>query len=119
MTEGECTRIVYARAGLGDADMRRCERCGAPSPLSRQHRVGRGQGGGWTPSNIAVLCGSGTTGCHGWADQGHRADAEAEGWRVPSGTDPRAVPITHHTWGQVWLDDEGGYLLHPPDLVTV
>lgn len=114
MNEGECTRIVYMRAGLGDHDMRRCEACGAASPLSRQHRVKRSHGGAWTPSNIAVLCGDGTSGCHGRAER-YDAQMVAGGWALPSTEDPLAVPVHHYTWGRVWLDDEGGYLLHPPD----
>ena len=40
-----------------------------------------------SPANIVILCGSGTTGCHGWVHQ-HVAEAERLGLIVPVGLDP-------------------------------
>lgn len=54
-----------------------------------------------SPANIVELCGSGTTGCHGWAHQ-HVAEAERLGLIVPFGADPRDVPV---------LDWEGRWML--------
>lgn len=113
MTEAECTAIVYARAGLGDPDMARCEKCGAASPLTRQHLVKRSHGGGWDPRNIVILCGSGTTGCHGWAE-GNPVEAQAAGWAYESTEELGVRPITHRFLGQVWLDVQGNYSYSPP-----
>lgn len=33
------------------------------------------------PSNLITLCGSGTTGCHGWV-HGHPREARLNGWIV-------------------------------------
>lgn len=77
---------------------------------SLHHREPRGMGGARSshvnqPSNAVTLCGSGTTGCHGWVES-HRAEAEAAGYLVSRhGVDrPVHVPIEHG--GQlVWLTD--------------
>lgn len=42
-----------------------CRICGAPGPSNLHHIVPRSLGGGDTFHNLAPLCGSGTTGCHG------------------------------------------------------
>lgn len=58
-------------------------------------------------ANGILLCGSGTTGCHGWA---HReiADATRDGYVVSRWGDEREVPVL--TWrGWMTLDDDGGY----------
>lgn len=39
-----------------------------------------------------LLCGSGTTGCHGWV-HGHPAEAYRLGWLVHSWHDPASVPL--------------------------
>lgn len=76
------------------------------------HRVKRGQGGPWTPSNLLDACGSGTTGCHGWAES-HPTLAFEEGISLHRGDDPAAISV-HMRWAnqRSWwfLDDEG--LLH-------
>lgn len=92
-----------------------CVRCGASSPLTTQHRAPRGMGGTrrpWVnlPGNLITLCGSGTTGCHGWVES-HRAEALSYGWLV-SGlavTMPSDVPVWTFTRGWVLLDDDGGF----------
>jgi hypothetical protein len=43
----------------------RCEMCGKPA-TNMHHRKNRSQGGRWSPANVLHLCGSGTTGCHGY-----------------------------------------------------
>lgn len=35
----------------------------------------------WTPANCLLVCGSGTTGCHGWITE-HKRLAMAYGWVV-------------------------------------
>lgn len=113
MSEGECRRIVMTRAGLGDPDMARCERCGRHSPLSCQHLIKRSHGGGWDPRNIVVLCGDGTTLCHGWAEAEPIA-AQAAGWAYASTEDIGRRPIPHVVFGPVWLTVEGDYSYRPP-----
>lgn len=51
------------------------------------------------PCNIVELCGSGTTGCHGWA-HAHPAEAERFGYIIPSWRDPLSVPI--RDWNGDW-----------------
>ena len=60
---------------------------------NRHHRKLRSQGGTDDPSNvIEAVCGSGTTGCHGWIHD-HPATSYANGWLVKSWDDPEFVPI--------------------------
>ena len=59
---------VYRRAGY------RCERCLEQTPtINIHHRLPRQMGGTLSdsihlPANLIVLCGSGTSGCHGWVE---------------------------------------------------
>lgn len=66
---------------------------------SLHHRKPRGMGGSkaaWasSPANGLVLCGSGTTGCHGWVES-HRDEAYARGLLVyrNSRDVPADVPV--------------------------
>lgn len=47
--------------------------------------------------NYLDLCGSGTTGCHGWIEHNRRVAYE-RGWLVHTWDDPAEVP---------WLPDDG------------
>jgi len=88
-----------------------CVRCGGPIDTwcgySLQHRVARAMGGrtGMLADylnscvNLLTLCGSGTTGCHGWVEA-HPQDATMSGWSVPSWADPATVPVRH--WEHGW-----------------
>lgn len=95
---------VFARDGLA------CVMCGSTYQLTLQHRRCRGAGGTRRPetnglANLIVLCGSGTTGCHGWAEANPSA-ARARGYRVPQHANPSDVPvIVHGVWS--WLCDDG------------
>jgi len=66
-----------------------------------------------TVPNIVMLCGSGTTGCHGMAHASHtQAQLKAEGYVVPSWEDPAAVPVLAASWlgpisVSVWLLPDG------------
>lgn len=105
-----------------------CVRCGNPVSgepgigFSLQHRIPRGMGGSRDPrlnlpSNLILLDGSGTTGCHGEVES-HRADAGDAGYLVPRIEDPAAVPVTVAVWPassaspavtvRYLLDDLGG-----------
>jgi hypothetical protein len=84
-----------------------CQRCGkvlgAPewrtsewSEWSLHHRKLKGRG---TPpreydlvENLVVLCGSGTTGCHGWA-HAERLKSHEDGWTCWTGDTPADRPL--------------------------
>jgi hypothetical protein len=101
-----------------------CEICGL-GVLGRRgvdwsvhHRRPRQMGGTrWSgcnlPSNLMIVCGSGTTGCHG-VTESHRSGAVAGGWLVLSREDPAkvAVLITRDRW--LYLDNQGAYAEGPP-----
>jgi hypothetical protein len=78
----------------------------ASDPSSTHHRKLRSQGGLDEPDNLIRLCGSGTTGCHGWA-HANPAVARSYGlivWRIRN---PAEVPVRKfHGW--VLLDAQGG-----------
>lgn len=102
---------LYARAG------RRCELCGGPlsglAGWSKHHRRPRGMGGtrvSWVNdvTNLLLLCGSGTTGCHGRVES-HREAAYEAGWLLRSGEHPAEVPVLIHARGVVYLTPDGDY----------
>lgn len=75
-----------------------CERCGISivnHPGSVHHRRTKGMGGARAanrPENLAVLCGTGTTGCHGWVGANPN-EAAATGWYVRQWEAPETVPM--------------------------
>lgn len=111
---GEGREIAITRS-LG-----KCELCGGRLDqwhgLSVHHRRPRGMGGSRDPktnsaSNLIVLCGSATSGCHGKVEK-NRADSKRDGLIVSSWSDPASVPILlNGTW---WtLTDDGDRLPSP------
>lgn len=96
-----------------------CERCGrnlANVPSSVHHRRPRGMGGSKDPAindpeACVVLCGSGTTGCHGDIES-NREQAIEHGWLVPrrDPRHPREVPV---------FIAGGWYLIEPTLIVPV
>lgn len=93
-----------------------CVVCGTHWSPTTQHRVARGMGGTRSaeinlPSNLITLCGSGTTGCHGWVEH-HPTFAREAGWSVPRGVDPRTVPVLYPN-GWYLLNDDGELHAHP------
>ncbi|MGW1675973.1 hypothetical protein [Saccharopolyspora sp. NPDC002376] len=89
-----------------------CERCGCALGTNVHHRRPRGAGGSKDlatnlPSNLLLLCGSGTTGCHGWIES-HRSIAYRNGWLLHSWQTPIETPVRIHDHGLVLLDDIGG-----------
>ena len=66
-----------------------CARCGRSItnvPASVHHRRARGMGGTLDPRsndprNLVRLCGTGTTGCHGWIES-NRLRAIEQGWLI-------------------------------------
>ena len=111
------------RAEVIVRDEGRCVRGGDPIQgfdFSVQHRVARGMGGSRhaaRPSALILLCGSATTGCHGWVES-HPAEAREQGYRVPAGTDPATWPVLWH--GEEWrvLTDDGWVPLGAPERST-
>jgi hypothetical protein len=103
MSEQVARRIVHEREGG------RCGICRRPA-TNWCHRTAKGQGGLWLPSNGILLCGSGTTGCHGWCHHNPVA-ANAGGWIVQTGEVPSTVPVwlNPRTLYPGWwlLDDDG------------
>lgn len=113
MGDGAFSQVV--RRALMVACEGRCVGCGATSPTTLQHRRARGMGGTsstavGSPANALVLCGSGTTGCHGWAEA-HPVEAELLGWRLAPGVEADGAPWWHRFYGWVcWRVDETGFL---------
>lgn len=91
----------------------RCGRSLWSVPGSRHHRKPRSVAGTaerHTAANLILLCGSGTTGCHGWVHS-HIRQAEAHGWLVASCDAPEAVQVDTVRYGRVYLDSQGSALL--------
>lgn len=101
MNEKQCREVVKERSeGF-------CERCCRSGYLTMHHRKKRGQGGPWSPENIVAVCGSGTTGCHGWIE--HNPDnAAVEGFHVRPWQDPSEVPLLRRGSDLVLLTKTGG-----------
>ena len=59
------------------------------------------------PSNLVLLCGTSSTGCHGFAES-ERDAAREEGFLVAQDADPAAVPVLYAGRGLVYLDATGG-----------
>ncbi len=103
-----------ALCALVDArDGQRCVRCGVSLTVvagSRHHRLRRREGG-HSASVLVLLCGSGTTGCHGWV-HAHPKAARAVGLVIPAAGRIRAgdVPAIPVKTFQGWrlFDDLGG-----------
>lgn len=82
-----------------DRDRGRCRRCGGRGG-SVHHRIPRGMGGTrWegihSPALLVLLCGDGTSGCHGWVES-NRAAALRLGWLLSRhlfDLDPADVPL--------------------------
>jgi hypothetical protein len=106
---------AYELATLRDGDTcQRCLRNCGWGVTSRDHRKDRSVGGLTVVSNLQVLGGTGTTGCHGWKSA-HPAEAVAEGWAVPGYADPAEWParrwmrtVAGRRLAWVLYSDDGG-----------
>lgn len=107
-------------------DGHRCVSCGKSIigiPYSVHHRMPRGMGGTRNPevnlpANLLLLCGSGTTGCHGWLES-HREKAKEWGYLIRRGTaSPAFEPVlTADGWRR--FDNDGGYAdAYPANLTS-
>lgn len=100
---------VLTRDGLA------CVRCGCSIYLhgySLHHRRPRGMGGSRRPdtdqpANLLTLCGSGTTGCHGWTER-EREKARDAGFLLRQNQTPSGVPV-QTIRGPLLLDNHGSY----------
>jgi hypothetical protein len=76
-----------------------------------QHRKNRSQCAKyerWAPSNGLYVCGSGTTGCHGYI-HAHPKESYANGWMVRQVYIQENIPVRLARWERpVFLDNEGG-----------
>jgi hypothetical protein len=94
------------RAAIYQVNDGRCIGCGR-TDLTAQHRRARGMGGNRDPLIAAApnglpLCGSGTTGCHGWTER-HPLLAELLGWRLVGMQDALEEPFwTRFGWRR-WM----------------
>jgi HNH endonuclease len=82
-----------------------CEKCGLEWATNAHHRKNRSQGGRDDLSNLLLLCGSGTTGCHGWITE-HPAEAYEKGWSVRQPNDPARMSVLYRGFA-VFLDNLG------------
>ncbi|QEA10857.1 HNH endonuclease [Mycobacterium phage Weirdo19] len=112
------TRVTPAtRAALRERALGCCEVCGAPGATNAHHRVNASQRGRGTLGNLLLVCGSGTTGCHGRITM-HPQWARERGYSVGGTYEPCDVPVAR--WSRftgaievVTLDDRGG--VNPTD----
>ena len=106
------TVSTKTRAQLHERALGCCERCGLYGANNAHHRVNQSQGGSDELSNLLLLCGSGTTGCHGWVTE-HPDFARWDGLSVARGNDPSTVSVLRYdritgTESRVYLTDDGG-----------
>jgi len=102
-----------------------CGRYAGPCP-NVHHRRNRGSGGSRNPSlglppNLLVVCGSGTTLCHGdLTDNRDRARALDCGWIVSlnSAADPADIPVRHALYGLVFLLADGSVSREAPGVAA-
>lgn len=107
-----------------ERDGHACARCGGGlwgdrgRGWSIQHRRARGAGGTQRPDTNAphngiALCGSATTGCHGYVEA-HPREAEDNGFRVPQNGDPAKAPVNHaHLGPNTYLWPNGSWGSRP------
>lgn len=113
---GQPTRLLLIGRSLGC-----CELCGRRlhdgwgwlGDHSFHHRQPRGVGGTRaaainSPANLLLLCGTGTTGCHGLVEA-QRAIAYDRGWLVRHPFDPAGAPVRIHPGRVVLLTGWGTY----------
>jgi len=66
------------------------------------------------PQNLIALCGTGTTGCHGWVES-NRHSATADGLLLYSNDDPAERPVLLKD-GWVWLLPDGTHTRNKPHI---
>lgn len=100
-----------ARNIVRTRDGSRCQMCGCSivdAPSSIHHRRRRGMGGSALlerPSNLVRLCGTGTTGCHGFVES-NRTQSTTRGWLLGFLDNPEEIPLLCFD-GWMLLGDDG------------
>lgn len=100
---------LAARAAIIELGHGRCLGCGR-TDVTTQHRRARGMGGTSDvtighPANGVPLCGSGNTGCHGWAES-HPHDARLLGWALAPGEEALVAPFWDRLYGwRRWAEE--------------
>lgn len=121
---------AVVRFAFFEREQEACFRCRRPLRFedrgiawSAHHRRPRGNGGTSDPrvgsiSNCLILCGSGTTGCHGWVET-YRAMARDYGYLIPLNMSldfvaPAGVRVKREdgTW---WLLPASGWAVEVED----
>ena len=107
------------RETCAERDGYACARCGrslrgVQASLHHRRRRSHAFDGLHDASNLIWLCGSGTTGCHGWVHE-HPELAFEHGYLVHAWQDPRKVPVDHCRWGvcYLWSDGTAGTVPEP------
>ena len=99
-----------------------CGRSVIGQPYSLQHRKRRSRGGSNDPSNLVVVLGTGTTGCHQRINSRIDPADEAKGYTVRSWDAPAQVPVMlfseHGSGITAWLWDDGQYHFDGPQEVA-
>lgn len=132
MTGSPITAKVRAAVRARHHD--RCARCGRLvldyDDYSLQHRRARGAGGSSRPEtnrpgNLVFLCGSATTGCHGWVES-HRTSAQEFGFTLFQACDvPAEIPVRIFdvvAGGLVWVrltDNDDASMVFVPEQEAV
>lgn len=85
-----------------------CVRCGVwgGNVHHRQMRSQAPKDAVHVVENLLLLCGSGTTGCHGWV-HAHPAESYRKGWLVRSWQSPPDVPVAYPGGGFFYLTERG------------
>lgn len=92
-----CGRSTVMPRNAGRCEVQIAEVCRGWAE-SYQHRKRRGQCAPeekWAPSNGLAVCGSGTTGCHGWIHRNPEL-AREQGWEVSLYDDPASTSVWLH-----------------------
>lgn len=91
---------IAQAAAIPARDQLRCVACSHYGG-NVHHRKRRSQGGSNQASNLLLLCGSGTTGCHGFY-HAHPEVAMQLGYLVSQAAAPAQTPVWHLGWG-AWV----------------
>jgi 5-methylcytosine-specific restriction endonuclease McrA len=85
-----------------ERDQHVCVICHRARPLTAHHLIRR-QDGGDVLHNLASLCGSGTTGCHG--DVEHYRNGARQKLRAWVDATPEVLAYVLERKGEAWLED--------------
>lgn len=95
MNEKQARAIVYERSnGICEVMVPGVCRGRATNYQHRKNRSQCSRGERWMPENGLHVCGTGTTGCHGWI-HANPEKSYANGWMVKAALDPRQVPVRY------------------------